>query len=367
MANVAPGPANSCTQSTSREVILGRFAASSAACADLRDNLSELFKPSVRGAIRSGLLVQWEPRGGNFRRNLRDAILSPFLIPFATGARPSAVPEIWSKQTLLKRLQSLSLSYHIVLLAFVVAPFLPELMVPSTTQAKNGPWARTPLVAPFEPAPATATKAPHGGGSGGERDSLPATKGRVPVFRYIQLAPPSVRPPESPILAVPPTLIGDPELRVKSPDMPNWGNPESAFTNASSGPSQGGGIGDASGGGIGNGGDGPGLGPGKGGGTGGDEFMAGSHGNGFPVCIYCPNPQYSEEAVKTKYQGVVMLLVTITADGRVTNIRVSKGLGVGLDEMAIAAVRTWRFKPALGPDNEPVTVNAPIEVTFRLY
>jgi len=120
--------------------------------------------------------------------------------------------------------------------------------------------------------------------------------------------------------------------------MPNWGNPESAFTNASSGPGQGGGIGDASGGGIGNGGDGPGLGPGKGGGTGGDEFMAGTHGNGFPVCIYCPNPQYSEEAVKTKYQGVVMLLVTITADGRVTNIRVSKGLGVGLDEMAIAAL-----------------------------
>ncbi len=145
MANVAPGPANSCTQSTFREVILGRFAVSSAARADLQDNLSELFKPSVRGAIRSGLLVQWEPRGGNFRRNLRDAILSPFLIPFATGARPSAVPEIWSKQTLLKRLQSLSLSYHIVLLAFVVAPFLPELMAPSTTRAKNGPWARTPL------------------------------------------------------------------------------------------------------------------------------------------------------------------------------------------------------------------------------
>jgi outer membrane biosynthesis protein TonB len=35
--------------------------------------------------------------------------------------------------------------------------------------------------------------------------------------------------------------------------------------------------------------------------------------------------------------------------------------------MAIAAVRTWRFKPALGPDGKPVTVNAPIEVTFRLY
>jgi TonB family protein len=162
-------------------------------------------------------------------------------------------------------------------------------------------------------------------------------------------------------------LIGDPALHVKSPDMPNWGDPVSPLANGSSGPGQEGGIGDGLGGGIGNGGEGPGLGPGKGGGTGDGEFMAGGHGVGFPVCIYCPNPQYSEEAVKSKYQGVVLLLATITADGRVTNIRVSRGLGVGLDEMAIAAVRTWRFKPALGPDGKPVTVNAPIEVTFRLY
>jgi protein TonB len=240
-------------------------------------------------------------------------------------------------------------------------------VTPSTTHAKSGTWVHTPLVAPYQRGAAATMKAPHGGGSGGERDAFPATKGRVPPFSHIQLAPPSVRPPESPVLAAPPTLLGDPSLFVKSPDMPNWGNPVSQFTNGSSGPGEGGGIGDGSGGGIGDGGDGPGLGPGKGGGTGGDEFMAGTHGNGFPVCIYCPNPQYSEEAVKTKYQGVVTLLVTITADGGVTNIRIAKGLGVGLDEMAVAAVRTWRFRPALGPGNKPVGVNAPIEVTFRLY
>lgn len=220
------------------------------------------------------------------------------------------MPEIWSKQTLLKRLQSLSLSYHIVLVAFVVAPFLPELMAPSTTHARSGPWVRTPLVAPYESASAAAVKtAPHGGGSGGERDALRATKGRAPVFSRIQLAPPSVRPPERAALVAPPTLVGDPAVHVKSPDTPNWGNPVSPVINGSSGPGYSGGIGDGSGGGIGDGGDGPGLGPGKGGGFGGDEFMAGTHGNGFPVCIYCPNPQYSEEAVKTKYQG------TVTCDG----------------------------------------------------
>ena len=98
MANVASGPAN--------KVILGRLAANSAVRFGLKENLCELFKRGTRGAIRSGLLVEWESRGENFRRNLRDAMVSPFLIPVATGT--SMAPEIWSKQTLLKRLQSLS-------------------------------------------------------------------------------------------------------------------------------------------------------------------------------------------------------------------------------------------------------------------
>ena len=99
MANVASGSAN--------KAILGRFAAGSAARFGLKENLSELFKRGVRGAICSGLLVQWESRAENFGRNLHDAIVSPLFIPVATGA--ATPPGIWSKQTLLKRLQSLSL------------------------------------------------------------------------------------------------------------------------------------------------------------------------------------------------------------------------------------------------------------------
>ncbi|MGA9145678.1 MAG: energy transducer TonB [Candidatus Acidiferrales bacterium] len=293
--------------------------------------------------------------------------MAPLFAPVETGADSAAVPEIWSKRTLLKRLQSLSLSYHVVLLAFVVAPFLPELMAPSTTQAKNGPWVTTTLVTPSDLVPAAAIKSARGGGSGGERNPIPPTQGRVPVFRHIQLAPPSARPPQNPAMSVPPTLIGPAELVVRSPDMPNWGIPASPFTNDSSGPGHGGGIGNRTGGGIGDDGDGPGLGRGKNGGTGDGDYNDGARVSSYPVCVYCPNPQYSAEAVKSKYQGIVLLYVTITADGRVTNIRVVKGLGAGLDEMAAATVRTWRFKPALGPDRQPATVDAPIEVTFRLY
>jgi TonB family protein len=60
-------------------------------------------------------------------------------------------------------------------------------------------------------------------------------------------------------------------------------------------------------------------------------------------------------------------MVVIQADGRATDIHVSQGLGLGLDEKAIEAVRAWRFKPALGPDGRPAAVRMPIEVTFRLY
>ena len=71
--------------------------------------------------------------------------------------------------------------------------------------------------------------------------------------------------------------------------------------------------------------------------------------------------------MKAKYQGTVVLMAVITADGRAINITVAKGLGLGLDEKAVEAVRTWRFTPARGPDGRAASVSVPIEVVFRLY
>ena len=92
-----------------------------------------------------------------------------------------------------------------------------------------------------------------------------------------------------------------------------------------------------------------------------------SEGHGYPACIYCPQAQYSDEAVKAKYQGTVTLVAIITAEGKATDIQVLKGLGLGLDEKAIEAVRTWRFRPAAGPNGRPAPVRQTIEVTFHLY
>ena len=154
-------------------------------------------------------------------------------------------------------------------------------------------------------------------------------------------------------------MIGNPDLKVPNITAQNWGDPLSKILDGDS-------LGNGSGNGIGSG-NGNGLGPGQQYGTGGGYPNAGTGGYGSPACLYCPQPQFSDEAVKAKYQGTVLLVAVITADGRATEIRVAKGLGLGLDEKAVEAVRTWRFRPALGPDGKPASVRQSIEVTFHLY
>lgn len=95
-------------------------------------------------------------------------------------------------------------------------------------------------------------------------------------------------------------------------------------------------------------------------------FRAGQKGIGYPSCLYCPEPQNTEDARKANFQGIVVLQIIVQADGHATNIQVVKGAGLGLDEKAIEAVRAWRFKPAVGPDGRPVATITPINVNFRL-
>jgi TonB family protein len=106
------------------------------------------------------------------------------------------------------------------------------------------------------------------------------------------------------------------------------------------------------------------LGPGEGGGVGGGVFRVGG-GVSQPVLLHKVEPEYSEEARKAKYQGTVLLYVEVTPDGRATNIKVTRSLGLGLDEKAMEAVKQWKFKPGY-KNGQPVTVAATIEVNFRL-
>jgi len=84
-----------------------------------------------------------------------------------------------------------------------------------------------------------------------------------------------------------------------------------------------------------------------------------------PVLLSKVEPDYSQDARAAKYQGSVLLYAEVGVDGSAHNIRVSRGLGLGLNEKAIQAIRQWKFKPA-GKDGQPVRVGVNIEVNFRL-
>jgi TonB family protein len=90
-------------------------------------------------------------------------------------------------------------------------------------------------------------------------------------------------------------------------------------------------------------------------------------GNGVrpPVLIWKVEPEYSEEARKAKLQGSMMFYVQISPSGKPTAMKVVKSLGLGLDQKATEAAKRWRFTPGM-KDGEPVTVEATIEVNFKL-
>lgn len=93
----------------------------------------------------------------------------------------------------------------------------------------------------------------------------------------------------------------------------------------------------------------------------------GTQGYSFPMCVYCPQAQYSDAAVKAKVQGTVVLKVIIGVDGTAEKISIQQALPCGLDQQAINAVKDWKFKPATGPDGKPAAVVQNVETTFHLY
>ena len=308
-----------------------------------------------RGPVNKRLEVDWGGSFGGFFEQLSE-FFSPTRVAMPAGIKPIKVKEIWSKDENFGWTQAIALAVHAGIIALLIVPFITN-MLPSTTQAKNKldvtPLDISPYVAKL---PAGNTKA-GGGGGANDHTNTPVNKGRPPRFTMTQYAAPTLHPNPQPKLPMEATLLGPPDLKISS-SLTNLGDPLAAGPGDSLGHGNGTGIGSGTGGG---------LGPGEGGGTGGGVFRAGVNGVGLPSCFYMPNPPYSDEARKAKYSGVVLVEAVITVDGRVTNPRVIKSPGLGLDESTTNTMRTWRCKPVTGPNGKPVPVLVPFEVTFRLY
>lgn len=84
-----------------------------------------------------------------------------------------------------------------------------------------------------------------------------------------------------------------------------------------------------------------------------------------PVLTKTTEPQYTEEAKKNRVQGVVVVSTVVGIDGLVHESKIVRGLGHGLDEMAIKAIQDWRFRPATR-NGQPVATTVTVEVSFRL-
>jgi len=194
-------------------------------------------------------------------------------------------------------------------------------------------------------------------GGGGSPDKLETTQGRLPDRSLQPITPPREIRNDAPRLAVAPAIVLSDN--VKLPDVPltQYGDPLAHVNGPAS-------TGVGSGPGIGNG-AGAGLGPGSGGNTGGSAMHMGA-GMTAPTILSRVEPEFSEEARKAKYQGTVVLWVVVGPDGKAHDIRVARGLGMGLDQQAIDAVQKWKFAPAMY-DNHAVAVYATIEVQFRLF
>jgi protein TonB len=86
----------------------------------------------------------------------------------------------------------------------------------------------------------------------------------------------------------------------------------------------------------------------------------------LPTLIYSENPKYTDEAMAAKVIGAVRLMMLVDAKGKATDLWLTVSQGYGLDEAAEAAVKQYRFSPALY-DNQPVGVELGIDVNFNIF
>jgi TonB family protein len=211
-----------------------------------------------------------------------------------------------------------------------------------------------------------------GGGGGGLRNPLPPARAqrraparqRVSVPPVVEAAPPEPAPVTRPPEPEPPPQLNAPVVPAAADVREREGVVEHGDDVATSrGPGANGGAGMGQGVGSGEG-TGSGIGDGFGGGTGGGPFRPGA-GIEPPRLAREVKAVYTEEARRRGLSGDVLLEIVVRRDGSVGDVTVIRGLGAGLEQRAVEAVRQWRFTPARR-HGTPVDVIVEVAVEFTL-
>jgi protein TonB len=197
--------------------------------------------------------------------------------------------------------------------------------------------------------------------------SVKAPKRDPEIKRVPPPAPPMPKPVEPP----PPAKVEVPLPQVTAPVVTASNDTRdkagvltpTAPDSDSAGRGSGGGVGTGTGTGIGEG-DGSGIGPGSGGGTGGGPYRPGS-GITAPSIVREVKPDYTDDARRRNVEGDVVVEIVVRSDGSVGSVKLLQGLGYGLDQRAMDAVRQWRFSPARRYGTQ-VDVIVEVAVEFKL-
>jgi len=280
--------------------------------------------------------------------NLRDVFFPVKLPPLVLESKPIAVIDRMATRQDPRATTSAIVIYALLILLFA---WLVKQKVHQMALQK------AMLVTDISPPPPMAPAKDRMGGGGGQRGPTPVTKGQLPKFADQQITPPKAPPMVEPKIRMPdPTIEVQKDLKMANSPMPNFGMPNSPLLGNSMGNGRGSGLGS---------GDGSGLGPGSGGGYGGGPKRIGG-GVSAPVLIYSVEPEFSEEARKAKTAGNVLVNLWVDEHGMPTHVRVLRGVGMGLDEKAVEAVKQYKFKPAMEA-GKPVTVELNVEVNFQIF
>lgn len=306
------------------------------------DHLSRLLPPETG-----------EPFYRSALRNLRELISPPKLAPLETTSKPVPVKDIWGLYGRQKKSFAISTAFQLAIIALVLTALSSKTVQKRVAQV-------VPLILPDEvhlPKPIHA-----GGGGGGDRSPLPASKGRLPKIAPRQFVPPTavINNPQ-PKLAMEASILAAPDAALPDVNLPNYGDPLGKLGAPSNGTGSGGGIGSGRGGGVGSG-SGGGAGPGDGGGI---VYNPGHGGVTKPTVIHQEDPEFSDEARKAHFQGEVIVAIEVDPSGHVIHPRVVKGAGLGLDEKALEAAVKWTFRPGT-LNGKPVTTRATISMVFHL-
>jgi periplasmic protein TonB len=321
--------------------------------ASLFSNLRDLFNPVKQAPLKlesrpadNDLIIEEEGIFSSLMSSIRDAFFPEKLPPLVLESKPIAVVD---RMRIKRDPTSTAIAVVIHGLIILLIAWILVKKIPLSAPAK------TTLVTDVSVPPMAPMKAQSMGGGGGQRGPTPVSKGSPPKFADQQIVPPKAPPLQEPKIKIEPTVEVQKDVKMAS-NLPNFGLPNSPLTGVSMGNGSGTGLGSGSGSGIG---------PGSGGNIGGGPKRIGG-GVSAPVLIYSVEPEFSEEARKAKVAGNVLVNLWVDTNGLPSHVRVIRGVGMGLDEKAVEAVKQYKFKPAM-ENGKPVLVELNVEVNFQIF